>query len=193
MKIDASAKCTAYPTCDSYSPIPIETAKSVDVEKTNTLHQFDTVGIVGVPSPVGKVPIMFYVKEAEGRGRRGVLYYDDYDSVCWMYPEVEHAEWCAQPYDMKYDALEPFDNGVERGLHRNHGIFELWANVYREWYNGQIMYRPHKKIQPCGHDFDGYPGKSTIEVVEEKVKKPSSYTAPAKRKINHSCGCRKGA
>lgn len=192
MKIDVSNNCTAYPTCDSYSPIPIETAKSVNVEKTNTLHQFDTVGIVGLQSPVGKVPIMFYVKEAEGRGRRGIIYYDDYDSVCFMYPESQHAEWCAHPYDMKYDALVPFDNGVERGLRRNFGIFELWANVYRKWYNGQIMYRPHLKIQGCGHDFDGYPGKSTVEVVEEKKRSPRVIKA-APKKINHSCGCRKGA
>lgn len=194
MRIDASAKCTLNSTCDSYSPIPIETAKSANVDKTNTLHQFDTVGVVGVQSPVGKVPIMFYVKEAEGRGRRGVLYYDDYDSVCFMYPESEHAEWCSQPYDMKYDALVPFDNGIESGLRRKHGIFQLWASVYREWYNGQVMYRPRLKIQGCGHDNDGYPGKSTVEVVEEKtVKRSKQIATPVKRKINHSCGCRKGA
>lgn len=192
MKIDASAKCTIQPTCDSYSPIPLETTKSVNVDKTNTLHQFDTVGVVGIPSPVGKVPILFYVKEAEGRGRRGVLYYDDYDSVCFMYPEVEHAEWCSQPYDMKYDALVPFDNGVERGLRRNHGIFELWASVYRKWYNGEVMYRPRLKIQGCGHEHDGYPGKSRVDVVEEKVKKNRVQTAPVKKKTNHSCGCGKG-
>lgn len=192
MKIDASANCTIRSTCDTYSPISLEVAKSAKVEKTNTLHQFDTVGVVGVPSPVGKVPIMFYVKEGPGRGRRGIVYYDDLDSVCFLYPETPHAEWCSQPYDMKYDALEPWDNGVERGLRRNHGIFELWASVYREWYNGQIMYRPYKKIQGCGHESDGYPGKSTPTVVEEKVKKRSARIAPVKRKINHSCGCRKG-
>lgn len=192
MKIEVSNNCTAYPTCDTYSPIPIETAKSVNVEKTNTLHQFDTAGIVGLQSPVGKVPIMFYVKEAEGRGRRGIIYYDDYDSVCFMYPESQHAEWCAQPYDMKYDALVPFDNGVERGLRRNYGLFELWANVYRKWYNGQIMYRPYLKIQGCGHDFDGYPGKSTVTVVEEKRRSRRVIKA-APKKVNHSCGCRKGA
>ena len=93
MRIDASAKCEVHKTCETYSPIPVEVSKSVNVTKTNTLHQFDTAGIVGVPSPVGKVPIMFYVKEAEGRGRRGILYYDDYDSVCFMFPEVEHSEW----------------------------------------------------------------------------------------------------
>lgn len=192
MKIENSNSCPTRTPCETYSSIPIEVTKSMNVDKTNTLHQFDTAGIVGVQSPVGKVPIMFYVKEAEGRGRRGVLYYDDYDSVCFMYPEVEHAEWCEQPYDLKYDKLETWDNGVERGWHRNWGIFELWVSVLRKWYNGEIMYRPRLKIQPCNHDFDGYPGKSTVVTVAEK-KKNKVITRPIKRRVNRSCGCRKGA
>ena len=168
MKIDITNNCPATSACDSYSPIPVEVTKTANVDKTNTLHQFDTAGIVGVQSPVGKVPIVFYVKEAEGRGRRGILYYDDYDTICWMYPESEHAEWCQQPYAMKYDALEPWDNGVESGLARNWGILDLWVSVYRKWYNGQVMYRPRLKIQGCGRRDGGYPGKSVVEVVEEK-------------------------
>lgn len=193
MKIDASAKCTPYEACDTYSPIPLQVDKSVKVLKTNTLHQFDFAQIVGVPSPVGKVPILFYVKEAEGRGRRGIIYQgDDLDSVCWLWPESEHAEWCKQPYDMKYDGLEPFDNGVERGLRRNWGILELWVSVWRKWYNGQIMYKPYKKLKNCVHDFEGYPGKSTVEIVEEKKTERRVLQAPRKKKVNHGCGCRKG-
>ena len=192
MRIDASAKCKAYKTCETYSPIRVEVSKSLNVDKTNTLHQFDTVGIVGVPSPVGKVPIMFYVKEGAERGRRGVLYYDDYDSVCFMYPETEHAGWCKQPYALKYDKLEEWDNGVEHGWHRNHGIFDLWVSVWRKWYNGQVMYRPRLKIQGCGHDYDGYPMRSNIEVVEEK-RPTRRVKAVIKKKTNHSCGCQKGA
>lgn len=192
MKIDVSSNCTTRKECDTYTPIALETDKSVKVEKTNTLHQFDTVGIVGVQSPVGKVPIVFYVKEGPGRGRRGIVYFDDLDSVCYMFPESEHAEWCSQPYDMKYDALEPWDNGVERGLKRNHGIFELWASVYRKWYNGQVMYRPFKKIQGCGHDFEGYPSKDKEVVVKEKVKKKSVSPVIVKKKVSPGCGCQKG-
>ena len=180
-------------TCETYSPIPVEVTKSLNVDKTNTLHQFDTAGIVGLPSPVGKVPILFYVKEAEGRGRRGVLYYDDYDSVCFMYPESEHAAWCSQPYDMKYDALVPFNNGVERGVRRNYGIFELWVNVWRKWYNGQVMYRPRLKIQGCGHDYDGYPMRSKVVTVEEKRPTTRRVKQVIKKKVSHSCGCQKGA
>lgn len=192
MRIDASAKCRPYPECDSYTPIPVEVTKSVNVDRTNTLHQFDTAGIIGIPSPVGKVPIVFYIKEGEGHGRRGIIYYDDYDSVCFMYPESEHSEWCEQPYDLKYDKVEPFDNGVESGFRRNHGIFELWVSVFRRWYNGQIMYRPRLKIQGCGRRDGGYPSKSEVEVVKEKQR--STYVQkPVKQKINHSCGCRKGA
>ena len=191
MKIEISNSCPANSSCEAYSSIPLEVTKSMEVDKTNTLHQFDTAGIVGVPSPVGKVPIVFYVKEGNGRGRRGIVYYDDYDSVCFMYPETEHAEWCEQPYDMKYDKLEEWETETEKGWHRNHGIFELWVSVWRHWYNGQIMYRPRLKIQNCGHESDGYPGKSTPVVVEEK--RISRYVAkPTKKKINHSCGCRKG-
>lgn len=193
MKIDSTAKCTAYPTCDTYSPIPLETDKTLNVDKTNTLHQFDTVNIVGVESPVGKVPIVFYVKEGNGRGRRGIIYDDDYDSVCFMYPETEHAEWCSQPYDLKYDGYDKFDNGVERGIRRNHGIFELWADVYREWYNGQVMYRPRLKIQGCSNDnSDGYPAKSVVNVVEEKKEVRRIQPTPVKKKRT-GCGCGKGA
>lgn len=191
MRIDAEAKCKPIEGCDTYSPIPVEVAKSANVTKTNTLHQFDTTGIIGVDSPVGKVPIVFYIKEGVGRGRRGIIYYDDYDSVCWMYPETEHAEWCRQPYDIKYDKVEPFDNGVESGFRRNHGILELWVSVCRKWYNGQVMYRPHLKIQGCGRRTGGYPGKSTVTVVEEK-RRPHFVQKPVKHKVNHSCGCRKG-
>lgn len=193
MKIDASAKCIPHEACDTYSPIPLQVDKTAKVLKTNTLHQFDFAQIVGVPSPVGKVPILFYVKEAEGRGRRGIVYQSDYlDTVCWLWPESEHAEWCKQPYDMKYDKLVPFDNGVERGLRRNHGIFELWVSVWRKWYNGQIMYKPYKKLKNCSHDFEGYPGKSTVEVVEETKTERRVVQAPRKKKVNHGCGCRKG-
>ena len=192
MKIEITNNCQAYKTCETYAPIPVEVSKSVNVDKTNTLHQFDTAGIVGVQSPVGKVPIMFYVKEAEGRGRRGIVYYDDYDSVNFMYPESEHADWCEQPYDLKYDKLETWSNEIERGWHRNWGIFELWVSIWRHWYNGQVMYRPRLKIQPCNHDYDGYPARSKVETVEEK--RPARRQVKVNnKKVNHSCGCRKGA
>lgn len=193
MRIDATAKCFRK-ECDSYEPVPLQVTKSLEVDKTNTLHQFDTAGIIGLESPVGKVPIIFYIKEAEGRGRRGIIYYDDYDTVCWMYPENEHAEWCSQPYDIKYDKLEEWSNDIEHGYHRNWGILELWYTVLRHWYNGQVMYRPRLKIQGCGHDNDGYPGKSVVNVVEEKRRPATTVRRRAiKKKVNHSCGCRKGA
>lgn len=194
MRIDITNNCPTKSSCETYSPIPVEVTKSVVVDKTNTLHQFDAAGIIGIPSPVGKVPLVFYIKEAEGRGRRGIIYYDDYDSICYMYPESEHAGWCEQPYDLKYDKLEAWDNGTERGWRRNHGIFEIWVSVWREWYNGQIMYRPKLKIQGCGHEDDGYPMKSTVVTVEEK--RPVHHVKQVnKRKINRGggCGCRKGA
>lgn len=190
MRINTERNCRIY-GCDSRTPIPIQVTKSANVTKTNTLHQFDTSGIIGIPSPVGKVPIVFYIKEGEGHGRRGIIYYDDYDTVCWMYPESEHSEWCSQPYDIKYDKVEEFDNGVESGFKRNHGIFELWVSVCRRWYNGHIMYRPHLKIQGCGRDDDGYPTRSTVDTLEEKVR--TRVERPRKTKqINRSCGCRKG-
>lgn len=190
MRINTERKCKTY-SCDSRQSIPIQVAKSAEVTKTNTLHQFDTAGIIGLPSPVGKVPIVFYVKEGIGRGRRGIIYYDDYDTVCWMYPESEHAEWCEQPYDIKYDAVVPFDDGTSSGYRRHHGIFELWVSVFRKWYNGQIMYRPHLKIQGCGRDDDGYPTRPTVDVLEEKTR--TTVIRPNKtRTINRNCGCRKG-
>lgn len=166
----------------------IRTAKSINVNKTNTLHQFDTVGIVGLQSPVGKVPIVFYVKEAEGRGRRGIVYYDDYDTVCFMFPENKHEEWCKRPYNMKYDNVEPFDNGVESGYRRNHGIFQLWVSVLRKWYNGQVMYRPTKKIK--GSVDNNYPSITKTEEVTTVNPKVVKKT-PQVTNINHSCGCRK--
>lgn len=159
-----------------------QVAKSINVNKTNTLHQFDSASIVGVQSPVGKVPIVFYLKESQKGGRRGIIYYDDQDTVCWMYPEEEHAEWCEQPYDMKYDAVRAFDNGVESGMRRNHGIFELWVSVLRKWYNGRVLFRPTKKIQGCGNMDEGYPTlEETIDIDFEK-----------EDKNNTSCGCKKG-
>lgn len=190
MRINTERNCKVY-SCDTRQPIPIQVAKSAEVTKTNTLHQFDTAGIIGLPSPVGKVPIVFYVKKGIGRGQRGIIYYDDYDTVCWMYPESEHAEWCEQPYDIKYDAVVPFDNGVESGMRRNHGIFELWVSVLRRWYNGQIMYRPHLKIQGCGRDDDGYPTRPTVETLKEKTRTKTEHPRKTKQ-INRSCGCRKG-
>lgn len=193
MRINATTNCFRK-ECDSYQPVPLEVTKSLNVDKTNTLHQFDTASIIGIESPVGKVPIVFYIKENSEGGRRGIIYFDDYDSVCWMYPESEHAQWCSQPYDIKYDALVPWSNEIEHGYERNWGILELWYTVLRHWYNGQVMYRPRLKIQGCGHDNDGYPGKSTVNVVEEKRKSATPVRRRAnKNKVNHSCGCRKGA
>lgn len=160
----------------------IPATKSLNVTKQNSLHQFDSVGIVGVESPVGKVPIVFYTKKMEGVVERGIIYYDDYDSVCFMYPEEAHAEWCKQPYDLKFDAIEPFDNGVERGLRRNWGIFELWASVYREWYNGTITHRASLKIQATNNENeDGYPTSQNAE----------HYITTVKQTAGKSCGCNK--
>lgn len=172
-----------------YKPIPAETTKSANVDKTNTLHQFDTVGVVGVQSPVGKIPIVFYIKETAHSGRRGLIYYDDRDTVCWMYPEDKHAEWCKQPYRMKYDGLEHWDNGVESGLKRNHGFFDLWVSVLRKWYNGHVIYRPRLKIQGCGMRAGGYPTERNVVTVEEK---PKPIKLPKKQTIKHGCNCRKG-
>lgn len=189
MRINTERNCKTYNECDGRLPLAAPTAKSLNVTKTNTLHQFDDVGIVGVQSPVGKIPIIFYLKENSRGGRRGLLYYDDYDSVCFMYPEEEHSEWCEQPYDMKYDKVEYFDNGVESGYHRNHGIFELWVSVFRKWYNGRVMFKPTLKVQGCGRDSDGYP-VTTKAPLEQKTY--SAYTPKTTTKeINHSCGCRK--
>ena len=167
----------------------LEVTKSINVDKTNTLHQFDASGIVGIQSPVGKVPIIFYMREGSDFGRRGIIYYDDYDSVCFMYPEEAHAEWCKQPYDMKYDKVVEWNNDVERGWHRKFGIFELWVTTFREWYNGRVMFRPRLKIQGCGKNYC-YPEKNEPDVLEPKSKNVK-HTQPAKQKINHSCGCRK--
>ena len=174
-------------SCDTYSPVTAEVTKSVNVEKTNTLHQFDTAGVIGLQSPVGKVPIVFYIKDTCTSAHKGIIYYDDYDTVCWMFPEDAHAEWCRQPYDMKYDAVRPFDNGVESGYRRNHGIFQLWVSVLRKWYNGQIMYRPKLKIQGCGRRDGGYP-QTTVE--EEPAKVYTKYQAPQTKNISH-CKCGK--
>lgn len=191
MRIDATAKCQKYESCEGDTPITLEVDKSINVDKTNTLHQFDSAGIVGIESPVGKVPIMFYVKEGRCKGRRGIIYYDDYDSICFTFPESEHAEWCEQPYDMKYDKVETYENEEEKWFHRNHGIFELWVSVWRKWYNGQVLYRPRKKIQGCVSK-EGYPTKSKEVVVKEKTKREKKVapTRPA-RKVTRSCGCGK--
>ena len=192
MRIDASAKCTIQPECDNtYTPIPLQTTKSLNVDKTNTLHQFDTAGIIGLPSPVGKIPLVFYIKEYCGGGRRGIIYYDDYDSVCFMYPEHEHAEWCKQPYDMKYDKIEEWSNEIERGWWRNYGIFRIYVSVLRKWYNGEVSYRPRLKIQGCGGRDGGYPRVNTIpeKTVATKVRK---IYKPNKKKHTSGCGCGKG-
>lgn len=179
-----------------YESIPLQPTLSIKADKTNTLHQFDTAGIVGLQSPVGKVPIVFYIKDTCDSAHKGIIYYDDYDTVCYMFPEDKHAKWCEQPYDLKYDALEKWDNGIERGYRRKHGIFELWRAVYREWYNGRVFFRPKLKVQGCGRHLGGYPTSSattsTVVTVEEKVPKNNRIIMNKKTKANHSCGCRKG-
>lgn len=172
-------------------PIRIETAKSVNVTKTNTLHQFDTADIIGLPSPVGKVPIIFYVRDNAYDSHKGIIYGEDKDSVCYMYPEVEHAEWCKQPYDIPFDAIEPWDNGVERGLRRKFGILELWASVWRKWHNGEVMYRPSLKIQGCSNTDEGYPYKT--EQKPSTTQRPSVLPVTKKAKTTRpGCGCGKG-
>lgn len=179
--------CKVYPTCEDYTPITVEVSKSLNVDRTNTLHQFDTVGIVGLQSPVGKVPIVFYVKDTCTSAHKGILYYDDLDTVCWMFPEDYHAEWCRQPYMMKYDAIETYNTPVDTRFKRNYGFFDLWVSVWRKWYNGEIMYRPRLKIQGCGRRDGGYP--QTVKQ-EEPTKVFSPYQAPQTKNISH-CKCGK--
>lgn len=194
MKIETPT-CKVTKQCDNTRrTIPLQVAKSVNVRRINTLHQFDDIGIVGLQSPVGKVPIVFYVKDSCTGGRRGILYYDDLDTVNFMYPEDEHAEWCSTPYDLKYDAVEDYDNGVERGKKRNHGIFELWVDVYRKWYNGRIAYKPNLRIQGCGGSDGGYP-RVTKETKEEQhvsnATKTQKMQVTKVKKTTPSCGCGK--
>lgn len=173
--------------------IKAEVNKSLEVNKTNTLHQFDASGIIGLESPVGKIPIVFYMKETCKTGRRGIIYYDDYDTLCFMFPEDEHSEWCKQPYAMKYDKAVHFDNGVESGYRRNYGIFELWVEVLRKWYNGRVLFRPTKKIKGCGGCEEGYPVESEeVETVEPKKVNIVKHSKTSESKsINRSCGCRR--
>lgn len=180
--------CKRTTDCFSRPSIPLEVAKSVNVTKTNTLHQFDTASIVGVPSPVGKVPIVFYVRESCTSTKRGIIFCGDRDTVCFLYPETAHAEWCQNVYDLKYDHLEHYDNGVESGYERKWGILELWHAVCRKWYNGQVMYRPDYRIQGCGRDLDGYPTVSDPEVVEEKPVRRKTIKPVSKSNLS-PCGC----
>lgn len=183
--------CEMTKGCDrTYAPKALEVTKSMKVDKTNTLHQFDSAGIIGVPSPVGKIPLVFYIKETEGSGHRGIIYYDDRDTVCYMFPEHKHAEWCKQPYDIKYDKIELHDKGEYKEYYRNYGIFQLWVSTLRKWYNGQVLFRPRLKIQGCGGHYGGYPGQVSEPepTVKAKVK-----TAPINIKHSpKSCGCGKG-
>lgn len=186
--------CLRQKECPSYEPKVAPVAPSINVTKTNTLHQFDTANIIGVQSPVGKLPIVFYLKESCTRGRRGIVFCGDRDAVNFLYPETEHADWCTQPYDMKYDAVEHFDNGIESGFKRNHGIFQLWVNVWRKWYNGQVMYRPHLKIQGCGRDDNGYPVQETTQVSTQETTQVSAQvstqvTTQVKKTKLAPCGC----
>lgn len=160
----------------------LKASPSINVTKTNTLHQFDVADIIGVKSPVGKVPIVFYVKDTCNSGRKGIIYFGDRDSVCYMYPETAHAEWCKQPYDLKYDELEPWDNGTEHGWRRKYGVLNLWVTVCRKWYNGHVMYRPKLKIQGCKEE------PCSEEKVETTIRKRSPYQ-PAQQKTVKHCRC----
>lgn len=190
MRIEVPNQCDGYKPESCGGNIVAQTTKTMNVTKTNTLHQFDTVGVVGAPSPVGKVPILFYVKDSPTHYHAGLLYYDDYDSVCFVYPESEHSEWCKQTYDMDYDKVEAWDNGVESGYRRNWGILELDVEHKRTWHNGQIMYRPNLKIKDCGH-HDGYPTQPSNQTIpEKKIKRVIKQTERKTKRTPH-CGCGK--
>ena len=176
--------CERYEGCDLSCPaIKAEPDKSICVTKTNTLHQFDTANVIGVGSPVGKIPILFYVRTSCDSGYRGLAYYGERDTVCFMFPENAHADWCRQPYSLKYDAVEPWQTETERGFRRNFGILDLWVSVWRRWYNGRVMYRPCKKIQGCSDPCDGYPREKQTTVRQNCYTNSKPTTEPK------SCGC----
>lgn len=173
-----------------YEPIPLQPTLSIRATKTNTLHQFDPVGVVGLPTPVGKVPFLFYVKDTCDSAHKGILYYDDRDTVCYFFPEDIHAEWCKQPVDMKFDTLEKWEGENEWGYKRKHGILELWIENYRKWYNGRVLFQPKLRVQGCGNHLGGYPTSTEVEILEEK---PKTKIKPVRiKKTTLGCGCRKG-
>lgn len=133
--------------------------KSIQVEKTNTLHQFDHLNIVGVDLTIGRVPILFYVKERPGGGRRGIIFGgDSYQDLCFMYPEVEHSKWCTTSYDLKYDKIEEkySPEKEETSWDRNHGIFQLDISNKRRWYNGTVWHRAKKLLYAQNNNYS-YP------------------------------------
>ena len=170
-----------------YEPYSLNPSPSLNVVKTNTLHQFDSAKIIGIQSPVGKIPIVFYVRHSCNSASKGIVYFGDRDSVCYMFPEDAHAEWCCQPYDMKYDGMESYDNGIESGMKRNHGIFELWVSVLRKWYNGRVLFRPTVQLRGCPAQYH-YPQtkKETTQPV-----RVSHTTQPTQHKSRTGCGCNK--
>ena len=176
--------CTRYDNCDlSCPPIQAVPDKSICMTKTNTLHQFDTQEVIGVPSPVGKLPILFYVRTSCDSGFKGFIYYGHKDTVCFRHPEDAHSQWCGDTYDLDYDAVEPFDNGVERGARRNFGVLRLKNSYLRRWHNGRVMYRPCKIIQGCSDPCDSYPREKKQTVSSCYRSQPAPTTPTCK-----SCG-----
>lgn len=158
---------------------------STRLKRDNSLRQFNYAQILGIPTPVGMVPVIYYLKYGEcddaartAFGNRGVIFYgDSYDSMCFLYPQQFNKVDCAENFIYKYDGIECVTSDViegERWFERNKGMGQITVPFIKRFYNGTVMYRAPYKLKKCAPACcDSYfyqKSETTPETTEQPIR-----------------------
>lgn len=183
--------------------ISAEVATSTGFHRENSLRQFNYSQILGVPTAVGMVPVVYRImlrpNKGCGGGYRGIVHYGGtYMGLCEILPEYRHDLHCKVRTMYKFNGLETYYNAEkdETRFHRKKG-FEIIELPYdRTFYNGALYYRADYLVQNCSNDMCcyGYPVDNDSDIETEL---PVVRKAKLKRKTHHrskrttGCGCRR--
>lgn len=188
--------------------ISAEVATSTGLHRENSLRQFNYSQILGVPTAVGMVPVVYRImlrpNRGCGGGYRGIVHYGDtYTGLCTLLPEYRHDLKCSVKTIYKFDALERYydEKKDEKSFKRKKGYDIIELPYTRTFYNGALYYRADYLAMECSNSMCcyGYPidndGEAETVIAPEasdRVKpKRKTHHMSAKRKTGCGCGRKK--
>lgn len=183
--------------------IPAEVATSTGFHRENSLRQFNYSQILGVPTAVGMVPVVYRImlrpNKGCGGGYRGIVHYGNtYRGLCEMIPEYRHDIECKRRIMYKFNGLERYYNAEidETRFKRKKGFEIIELPFTRTYYNGALYYRADYDVQNCTGNSCcyGYPmdndGDSETPVPVERYINPKRRTHHVGKRRT-GCGCRR--
>lgn len=193
--------------------IPAEVATSTGFHRENSLRQFNYSQILGVPTAVGMVPVVYRILLGPAHGYRGIAHYGGtFTGLCEILPEYRHDLDCTTKTVYKFDALEryykndvdnpdaetPVEGKDETSFKRKKGFEIIELPFHRTYYNGALYYRADYLASNCSNSMCCYRYPADNDGDSETFVAPEAHAKvyPKQQRISHKsgkkrtgCGC----